>query len=117
MKLSRDEQELIEIKEINHLESIEIKDLFQTAINGKRTIVPGFIISYDEPLKMMFKTTLDKHFDDFIKRVKEVYLEEERQLENKTLSEVAVQKHYAKTLDKIEQELKEEELKMLNEEE
>ena len=56
---------------------------------------------------------LEKHKE----RAKELYLEEERQLENKTLSEVAVQKHYAKTLDKIEQELKEEELKMLNEEE
>jgi len=55
---------------------------------------------------------LEKHKE----RAKEMYLEEERQLENKTLSEVAVQKYYAKNLEKIEQELKEEELKLLNEE-
>lgn len=56
---------------------------------------------------------LEKHKE----RAKELYLEEERQLENKTLSEVAVQKYYARNLEKIEQELKEEELKLLNEEE
>lgn len=76
MKLSKDEQKLLEIKEIKDLESIELKDLFQHITNGKRTIVPGFIITYGEPLKMMYKTTLDKYFDDFIKRVKEVYQEE-----------------------------------------
>ena len=55
---------------------------------------------------------LEKHKE----RAKEVYLEEERQIEMKTLSEVAVQKFFARNLEKIEQELKEEELKMLNEE-
>ena len=56
---------------------------------------------------------LEKHKE----RAKELYLEEERQIENKTLSEVAVQKYYARNLEKIEQQLKEEELKLLNEEE
>ena len=76
MKISRDEKQLLEILQIKNLESVELKDLFQSSVNGQRLIVPGFIITYDEPLKMMYRTSLDKYFDDYVRVIKEVYLDE-----------------------------------------
>lgn len=118
------------------------QDIFSTRVNMRKAD-PMMFDSYDKFLKSLYDRgeqleqmhqaalqalevekqkliecekevkVLEKHKE----RAKEIYLEEERQLENKTLSEVAVQKYYAKNLEKIEQELKEEELRMLNEEE
>ena len=118
------------------------QDIFSTRVNMRKAD-PMMLDSYDKFLKSLYDKgeqleqmhqsalqalevekqkliecekevkVLEKHKE----RAKEIYLEEERQLENKTLSEVAVQKYYAKNLEKIEQELKEEELRMLNEEE
>ena len=76
MRLHKDEQKLLEIRQIQDIESIELKDIFQSNINGKRHVVPGFMVVYGEPLKIIYLTTQDKYFEDYVKRIRQVYLEE-----------------------------------------
>lgn len=80
MRLKKDEKELLEIKQIKNIESIKLEDIYQPIVNGKRYLVPGFIITYGEPSKIVFWTTQDKYFEEFVRKVKEVYLEEKDQV-------------------------------------
>ncbi len=90
MRIHKQEKDLLDIKQISNIESIELKDIYQSNYNGHNSIVPGFMITYGEPLKFLYLTTQDKYFEDYAKRVRETYLEEK----DKVISEGILGKKY-----------------------
>ena len=76
MKTIARDVELLEIREIKEISSIHYKDLFQPTPNGKKRLNQGFIITYGPTDKIMFLMETDPYFDEFVKRIREVYLEE-----------------------------------------
>lgn len=76
MQLKKKEDILLEIRQIKNLESIELKDIYLSIVNGKRFLVPGFLITYGEPSKILYLTTQDKYFEEYVRQIKNCYLEE-----------------------------------------
>ena len=76
MRVKRDEANLLKIHKLENIESIEIKDIYQSLANGKSYIVPGFMVVYGNPVDIIYMNTQDKYFEDFVSRLREVYLTE-----------------------------------------
>lgn len=75
MKLNTMDETLLKINKLKNIESISYKDIISTINDDKYTIIPSFIVFYDG-LKILNLTSLDKHFNIFVKKLKQVYLEE-----------------------------------------
>ena len=76
MRITKTDDRLLEILSIKNLNSIQYKDLFIANPNKKEVLAPGFLITYGPNNSIMFLTTLDPFFDEFVRRIREVYLEE-----------------------------------------
>ena len=76
---------------------LAIVEIYKEEIDTKR-----FVDVFSKELKEREKEVkvLEKHKE----KAREVYIEEEKQAENKLLSEVAVQKHFEKTRNRKEEE-------------
>lgn len=74
MRINKTSDKFIKINQIKDLKSIEVYDV-RTSAKDKMLISPGFIIFYG-PMKSMVLTTDDEYFEDYVKKLREVYLEE-----------------------------------------
>lgn len=79
MKVNKTSDDLIKINQIKDLQSIEFYDVCTTVAGDKMLISPGFIIFYG-PMKSMFLTTSDEYFEDYVKKLREVYYEEKERI-------------------------------------
>ena len=74
MQIKKMDENLRKIEELINISSIEYKDL-STTKNNKYTVIPGFMVFYNG-LNCLYLTSQDKYFLEFIKKLREVYLEE-----------------------------------------
>jgi len=75
MNIIKTDDTLLEINQIKNINSISFKDIY-ASLNNNLTIIPGFIITYGLNNKMLFLTSHDKYFCEFVKKIREVYLDE-----------------------------------------
>ena len=75
MKYMPMDKELIAINQIKDLVSVHFEDMYLSGYSGKARIVPGFSIHYGHN-QYMILTTLDRHFKEFVERLRKVYQEE-----------------------------------------
>ena len=75
MQIIRDEDRLLEISQIKDIERISFQDIFATE-GHTPVILPGFIITYGDKNTMLFLTAQDKFFEEYVRKIREVYLEE-----------------------------------------
>ena len=68
--------QLLTIRQIKELSSVEYRDLYFANPNGKQKLVPGFIITYGPNNNILYMTSADPYFDEFVRKVREVYQEE-----------------------------------------
>ena len=81
MVFKADDKDLLEIYSINNISSITYKDLlYSSESDGKMHILPSFLVVYGDTNKALFLSSRDKHFDEFVKKIKSVYLEEENEV-------------------------------------
>lgn len=76
MKTKVTDKQRIMINEIKNITSISYRDLFLSQTSTKRQLIPGFIITYGEKDTILFMTTQDPYFEEFVRKIREVYLEE-----------------------------------------
>ena len=76
MKTITTKEELMRIRQIKNITSIEYKDIYLPNSNGNKQLVPGLIITYGDTNTLMFLTSSDPFFDEYVRKVREVYLEE-----------------------------------------
>lgn len=74
MKINRTSDELIKINKLKNIKSITFKDLYETRAKEKNLIIPGFIVLSDQGF--MYLTSSDEYFEDFVRRIREIYNEE-----------------------------------------
>ena len=74
MKTVITNDQLLTIRQIKDITSIEYKDIFLNVANGEKQLVPGFIITYGNSNTIMFLTTIDPYFDEYVRKIREVYL-------------------------------------------
>ena len=79
MQIKRDEDILLEISQIKDIRSITYKDIYASH-SSSPTILPGFIVTYGAKNTMLFLTSQDKFFEEFVRKIREVYLEEKDQV-------------------------------------
>lgn len=75
MKIVKEDLGLLEIRQIENLTSISFQDIY-VFNNQKPYIIPGFIITYGNQNNILFLTDHDKYFQEFVKKLKEVYQKE-----------------------------------------
>ena len=76
MEVKIADKRLIEINHIKNIKSIAYRDLYVP--NGRKDtiIAPGFIVEYGSPSKVIQMTSYDEYFDEFVRKIKDVYLDE-----------------------------------------
>lgn len=74
MQIKQMDENLRKIEELKNISSIEYKDL-STTKNNKYTVIPGFMVFYNG-LNCLYLTAKDEYFLEFIKKLREVYIEE-----------------------------------------
>ena len=74
MQVKFNDEKYLEIQQMKDLVSIDFQDLCLTS-NHKTRIIPGFLVFYGQG-KQLFLTSQDPYFEEFVKRLREVYLEE-----------------------------------------
>ena len=76
VKIEETSNRLIEINQIKELVSITYRDLLIP--NGRKSnmVVPGFMVFYGTPAKYLYMTALDPYFNEFVAKLREVYIEE-----------------------------------------
>lgn len=74
MKINKSSSKLIKINQLKNIRSIEFVDLYETKAKEKNMIIPGFMVICDQ--EIMFLTSTDEYFEDFVRRIREVYNEE-----------------------------------------
>ena len=84
MRITRMNQKLLDINQIKNIISIDYKDIIYNGNEAKRQVMPGFLVFY-ENLKYMFLTIQDSYFEEFVRKIKEVYLEEKDIIEDSIL--------------------------------
>ena len=82
MELTSIDKELYEIQNIKNIESITMNDLID---NTKGLIVPGFIIVYDDGKYLAYYAN-EKYFNDFVRKITEVYNDEKNNILETSLS-------------------------------
>ena len=65
----------MEIQKLKDIRMIQYEDLYVKGYTGKAKILPGFFVLYGNH-EMLFLNTNDKGFPQFVKKLREVYLEE-----------------------------------------
>lgn len=75
MKLKSSDDILLKINKLKNLRSIVFRDLSMQSVNDKHLIIPGFMIS-TESNDFMYLTNQDAFFEDFVKKIRELYLAE-----------------------------------------
>lgn len=75
MLVKQADKEEIEIEQLNNIVSIEYVDFAVPQSTGKEKIYPGFFVTYQGG-KVIYLSSIDSHFDQFCRRLKEVYVEE-----------------------------------------
>ena len=76
MKTIITNDQLMEIRQIKELSSVEYRDLYFANPSGKQKLVPGFLITYGPTNTILYLTSVDPYFDEYVKKIREVYLEE-----------------------------------------
>lgn len=82
MNAIKDDNTLLEIEQIKNINSISFKNIYTSLDDKSTTIIPGFIITYGDNNKMLFLTSYDKYFEEYVRKIKEVYLEEKNHVLN-----------------------------------
>ena len=75
MRVEKQKQEEIQIEKLKDIISIDYEDIYIPQSSGKYKIYPGFLVLYGAS-KYLFLATFDSHFEEFVRRLREVYLEE-----------------------------------------
>lgn len=87
MRIQKMNETLLEINQMKELISVDYKDIYYNGPQEKRKIMPGFLVFYGN-LKHLFLTVADPYFEDFVRRLKEVYkLEQDKVLQEGILGE------------------------------
>lgn len=74
MKIVGIDETLKKINELKNIQAISYRDL-SSSTGSKNIIVPGFLVVYDG-MKTLFLTVNDKYYQEFIQKLREVYLKE-----------------------------------------
>lgn len=75
MKIKMTADSLIKIEQLKDIISIDYKELFITGAKEKAKIIPGFLVVYGN-MEQLFLTTNDVYFEEFVRELRETYLEE-----------------------------------------
>jgi hypothetical protein len=75
MRVKKASQNAIKIEKLKDIISIDYEDIAIPQSSGKNKVYPGFFVIYGNG-EHLFLTTFDSHFEDFARRLREVYLEE-----------------------------------------
>ena len=75
MKINKMDKRLLEINQIKDIISIDYKDMYYGGNQEKRHIMPGFLVFYGN-LQSIYLTINDPYFEEFVRRIRYVYLEE-----------------------------------------
>ncbi len=86
MVFKADDKDLLEIYSIKDISSITYKDLYSSQADGKMYILPSFMVMYGSTNKVLFLSSRDKYFDEFVKKIKSVYLEEQDEIVSNSIS-------------------------------
>ena len=78
------DKRLLEINQIKDIISIDYKDMYYGGNQEKRHIMPGFLVFYGN-LKSMYLTIDDPYFEEFVRRIRSVYLEEKDYIQDGVL--------------------------------
>lgn len=78
MKINETSADLIKINQMKNIRSITFKNLYETRAKEKNAIVPGFIVISDQGI--MYLTSADEYFEDYVRRIRELYEEEKDQV-------------------------------------
>ena len=76
MKIVTTSDALLEIRSIKNITSIKYIDIFLPASTGKKQLVPGFITTYGPSNKTIILISSDPYFEEYVKTIKRIYLEE-----------------------------------------
>ncbi len=81
----------MQIEQLKDLKSIFYQDIYLGNTSGKERVLPGFLVFYGNG-KELFLTVNDPFFASFVKRLREVYLEEkDRVLRESVLGPVSIE--------------------------
>ena len=70
MKIIKEDDTLLKIKQLKDIRSIDFIDLYMNSSKDKVKIIPGFLVFYGRG-EELFLTSRDKYFDQFVKKIHE----------------------------------------------